>query len=355
MNTEKPPSKYLRNVAFVFITILTACTNEFLGDQQLQKQNNNTDDPLEHLRIDPNSKSVSAEDAKKVALFFANNKPLTKGLENKQIKEVITVCDSTNNPVVFIANFENKTGFVIISATKKFDPILAHSDEGNYSLDNNSNANLWLGVMKKEITHRIAMSDTFNIASWAVYEKINKKVSTKTVEDYQNIEWWRAETIYDILYTDKYPPYRDYSGEGVLHNNYFYTGDEIRNEFRYLTSGSYDIDRIESELVDKGYNPNVGIFHVRHFTKTSSYGPLLKTYWHQNAPYNRLCPINSKAGCVPVAISQIMNHHKWPSEYVPKKTNPGDLVPLAQNPYERERSINNDFGTFRTYFHMNWG
>lgn len=47
-------------------------------------------------------------------------------------------------------------------------------------------------------------------------------------------------------------------------------------------------------------------------------GPLIKTRWGQNAPYNGLCPIDPKTGkrsvtgCIATAISQIMNYWKWP-------------------------------------------
>lgn len=47
-------------------------------------------------------------------------------------------------------------------------------------------------------------------------------------------------------------------------------------------------------------------------------GPLLDSNWHQNAPFNNLCPIwpgdgeRSFAGCVAIAMAQIMKYHEWP-------------------------------------------
>lgn len=47
-------------------------------------------------------------------------------------------------------------------------------------------------------------------------------------------------------------------------------------------------------------------------------GPLVKSEWGQEAPYNGLCPMDgnarSLAGCVATAISQIMYYHKWPEK-----------------------------------------
>ena len=49
--------------------------------------------------------------------------------------------------------------------------------------------------------------------------------------------------------------------------------------------------------------------------------PMLETHWHQSSPYNDYCPtflsndsnsLRCPAGCVALAMSQIMRYHKWP-------------------------------------------
>ncbi len=46
--------------------------------------------------------------------------------------------------------------------------------------------------------------------------------------------------------------------------------------------------------------------------------PLVKTSWSQRSPYNDMCPKDSKnnettlAGCVAIAMSQVMNYWQWP-------------------------------------------
>ncbi len=48
-----------------------------------------------------------------------------------------------------------------------------------------------------------------------------------------------------------------------------------------------------------------------------SYGPLLKTCWHQGYPFNQelsnLYGVSAPIGCVPVAIGQIINYYKYPN------------------------------------------
>ena len=51
-------------------------------------------------------------------------------------------------------------------------------------------------------------------------------------------------------------------------------------------------------------------------TARQSIQPLVTTKWHQVAPYNALCTTTSGeralAGCVAVALAQIVNYHQWP-------------------------------------------
>lgn len=67
----------------------------------------------------------------------------------------------------------------------------------------------------------------------------------------------------------------------------------------------------------------VEIFGVRYITRAgsshNSKGPLVKTKWGQEDPYNYFCPsiyggTKALAGCVPVAIGQICGYHNWPTQ-----------------------------------------
>lgn len=48
--------------------------------------------------------------------------------------------------------------------------------------------------------------------------------------------------------------------------------------------------------------------------------PLVKTAWHQRSPYNQYCPDNTLAGCVAIAMAQVMNYHKYPEHGIGKNT-----------------------------------
>lgn len=47
--------------------------------------------------------------------------------------------------------------------------------------------------------------------------------------------------------------------------------------------------------------------------------PIISSRWNQNSPYNLMAPTTNSgehclAGCMPVAMGQVMNHHKWPQQ-----------------------------------------
>lgn len=48
--------------------------------------------------------------------------------------------------------------------------------------------------------------------------------------------------------------------------------------------------------------------------------PLIKTSWHQTSPYNANCPDGTLAGCVAIAMAQIMYYHKYPEHGQGKNT-----------------------------------
>ena len=43
-------------------------------------------------------------------------------------------------------------------------------------------------------------------------------------------------------------------------------------------------------------------------------GPLLESSWHQKAPFNNFIPNHKEAGCGPIAVAQILNYYKAPTQ-----------------------------------------
>jgi hypothetical protein len=65
-----------------------------------------------------------------------------------------------------------------------------------------------------------------------------------------------------------------------------------------------------------GEHPAWRALSARAITTISGVSPLLASTWAQGSPYNDDCPQGDGAqtfvGCTPLAIAQVMRHHRWP-------------------------------------------
>lgn len=59
-------------------------------------------------------------------------------------------------------------------------------------------------------------------------------------------------------------------------------------------------------------------FQTKATETATSVSPLLTSKWHQSSPFSDLCPVSgldtTPAGCVAIALSQIMNYYKYPTK-----------------------------------------
>jgi hypothetical protein len=85
------------------------------------------------LYIDREPTSISTVDANKIATLFKGVTPTTRAAT---AYEVTTISDSVSGkPLVYVVNYGSDNGFVVISASKNTQPILAFSDNGKFTFD----------------------------------------------------------------------------------------------------------------------------------------------------------------------------------------------------------------------------
>ncbi len=53
---------------------------------------------------------------------------------------------------------------------------------------------------------------------------------------------------------------------------------------------------------------------VMNLMAQSSIEPIVTASWHQSEPFNNECPNDAAAGCGAIAVAQILNHYKMPSQ-----------------------------------------
>ena len=104
--------------------------------------------------------------------------------------------------------------------------------------------------------------------------------------------------------------------------------DRLPEVLGYSDSGDFDIDQIpdnmkwwlseyERQIEQALSSTDADITgSTEHRAGWTPIEPLVKSEWHQGAPYNNLCPTidgqKTPTGCTATAMAQIMNYHQWP-------------------------------------------
>lgn len=259
---------------------------------------------------------VSTEDVSRIAMTIPmdGSTLLTKGQEFRNVKEIIPVSFSRNNTqsAFYIVNYERNQGFALISGTRNYHPVLAHSDTGNFPLDDNMpyGIKMWMNGIKSVIAEQMEQMCIDSLVGfrkeWELFERtsiislaknIETAPATKSLDPLDQLiqtkmaEWAKQGIgCYNLL--GGYG-----NGVGVTASNEVL--DELYRTAMNRVNGQYPF-RVEPFVIEIQPTPHMA-------TKNS----LLKTLWHQDWPYNKIT--NDATGCVAVAMAQVMKFHGHPS------------------------------------------
>lgn len=249
------------------------------------------------IYIDREPIDIDTKDVDKIGFLFGK-KELNIQTKSTNSSSIKTVTDSlTGKPILYIMNYGNNNGFVVISATKKYAPILAFSEIGSFDEKIDLASKEYLTAYKYEIIETLDNpSDSLRIkhaAEWSYFENpdiaIKKNSSTLDKKKQAEIEKKKSQ-------------------------GYRYVGglEELKS---YIPASEYQsaINDICTHT-DRAYNCNeISLFFIKDFSYTQI-GPLTQTEWNQGYPFNVDAP-NGFAGCVPIALAQIAYFHKYPAKY----------------------------------------
>jgi len=251
--------------AFSLTFILFSCGKDSFEDEVSTMQN----------RPESRSDIITTEDAKDVAVSFLN---ISKSEERTEVtkddvKEVQTIVNDDETPIMYAVNLNDDKGFVVISASFLERPILAYSEKGNFDFET---------------------IDEYNgVVDWAytTYLTINSRIENREEPDEEVADQWQS-----FGYQAKIP-------EGCV----------------YIGNNTFSCP--EGNI----YYPHPPVESVSYETITK--GPLLTTEWDQISHssmyigYNNFVRYNNcpdgiaPAGCVAVAMGQIMKYHNYPNIY----------------------------------------
>ena len=248
---------------------------------------------------------VSTEQASSVAQAFLG-RHTDVGVSTRMAGEEPTITTVYENgvPKIYIVNYPGG-GWVIISATKNYYPVLAFSEEGSFEISEDMGGALfWL----QETKEAISLSEMLDEESraglrflWSSYAPIDNTKQTEPTTRF-GLEWQQENAMWERIGQLRFQHapdwFRFYPLTSTTVQRYFGNSMQMWQQW-------YDMAR------SFGSPPRFTIVAIRN---TQQIDPLLRTRWHQGGPFNYLLPGQGQysASCGSVAMAQIMNFHQHP-------------------------------------------
>jgi len=213
---------------------------------------------------------ITSEEAREVAISFFNlskNEKITE-VTKEDIKGIQTIVNENETPIMYAVNFNNDTGFVVVSASFLERPILAYGENGSFDFET---------------------IDEYNgVVDWAyiTYSIINNKIENNSEEPENEVtEQWQS-----FGYQARVPPCEWIDG--------IYICPEDPNW--YVVNIWYENETKESLLTTKW---------------DQSLGTDMYVGYNNFVRFKNCTQGTSPAGCVAVAMGQIMKYHNYPNIY----------------------------------------
>lgn len=251
------------SVCFTFL--LFACKREITPSIQKTFMQTITSD----LKTD--STTVTLSSAIKLAQKFLQSKNHTTIISIKSAETII----KNGKPYIHIINTNNNAGFAMLAADSIYEPILAYDSIGNFDKTNlNPGLVLWFNKQGHELEY--------------IRDNKNKKNDSIAAA---NKLLWKAYG----------------NNSGIIKSNSF---SKQNIQQKDLKKTVFQLAPLEPVVTENGAD-----------VLYNSVGPLCLTNWNQDAPYNQFCPSGNysnghmPAGCVPVAMAQVMRFWNFPTTY----------------------------------------
>lgn len=271
---------------FFFLFVLCCCS---------YKEETNPERPIApyqsfNLGISKDIISLSEEDAIKVSLLFKNR---YKTKTANDVKSVAVFSCKDDSPALYVVNYDE--GCTIVSATKKYHPIVADIEKGSISGPTNTGLDILIQQYIEEINQLSSKEDSpVLIEEWSQYEEHYplSVLKTKVNDDYYEIldafmdDWSDSEYQFKHIYEqfDDMP-------------------DEVYQQFRAYAE---DTDYIGYPWLE------CAIVGRCEFASSHLISPMVTSTWHQLYPYYSG---PGYLGCSTIAAGQIMRYFQYPEYY----------------------------------------
>ena len=291
--------KALRSLLFSMLLIASCSTHENL--QELRLLDSNTKERVSQIGISQNSTKISPEEAAMVAYMERFGAIHTKSEIRTAVSSTSPILGEDGDTLMYVIQYADQQGYMVVSATKNYHPILVDVEHGEYNPNqiSQSGASLYYDAYKNAIASSQEQPED-QLAQirmqWSPYEEHIEPIRPKTKSSNDDlislleasIEEWEAEG-YNYYFLWQCPNYLPED----IYNRFVSIAESLSNE-------NYDIYE------------NCVILERRVDSQTNI-GPLLETAWNQHYfQYGtELVPV----GCGPVALGQILAFHRYPTSF----------------------------------------
>ncbi|MBR4775667.1 MAG: C10 family peptidase [Bacteroidales bacterium] len=285
-------------VVLLSVFFLSNCNKDTYSSHEDVEKQDLSEKSVEKLPYD--LQTLSIDDARTVAKLFVDGELPTKSEIQKTIKSVIPVYGEDEDVLMYAVNYSD--GFILVSATTNYYPILAVVDHGEFSILPNSGQELIVDEIKDAIAYSKDRPIKDAKKVWRHYmDSPSLEMSATKV----GIEYY---ILLDDYLMDWYDDGRTVY---VLRDQPDNMPDDMYEYF--CESASLDMP------CDYPYM-DYAIITEKHYSVESTLGPYLQTKWDQSGngdgtgiAYNSAVPGNLYLGCVTVAVGQIMRYFEYPS------------------------------------------
>lgn len=309
----------LSHLLIPMVLLLASCTSDEPSLTSIIPNQEPTHEEIEEPAPDP----VQVNQYELSRFLNSNISPINS-VSRYNSTTIDTVCGKDGKPTIYVVNYGEDNGFVLVSAVKTAFPILAFNDTGHYDVHNiNPAAKFGLENILLNVTESLSLpadSTAVNINIWKTFELQPSIISRYNVYE-DDFDSWSPDV--QEMYKESLFVVRDYVSDWKP-SEYGYLESGFRENFLGGVSEDEIYNTAEGNCYPQFMSRYMQLSVVRHRIQVLldyEVANSVNTNWDQINGFNQSYPrlANGElayAGCVPVAIGQIMRYYKWPSNYI---------------------------------------
>lgn len=216
--------------------------------------------------------------------------------------DVLAIAGKRGTPAMYVINYKNDKGYVIVSASKNYYPILMKADYGKFALSSIPETFEWyLDTYKNNIDN--LQGDTIRQyrQEWDFYANSQTAITRSTAS--LPVEIIRFMENSCIKWQDQFCEISPIAANGLN-----LPPEVVYRKALYIAELSLREDYMETTFIIK-----------KGEMQEDKVSPMISTRWNRDPPYNAAVQKhfgkNYPTGCVATAMAQIMKYHHKPQQY----------------------------------------